>query len=95
MFLPPLIRVLVTGPASRDLHAIDSWLSRQDSIQLLGASAHGAEGSRPPDVVVVRAHRASDATRLVTDLNARQEGVRTLIVARDVEADDEIGRAHV
>ena len=88
MFLPPLIRVLVTGPASRDLHAIDSWLSRQDSIQLLGASAHGGEPSRPPDVVVVRAQHASDAARIVTDLISRHEGVRAIVVAREIGADD-------
>jgi len=88
MFLPPRIRVLVTGSASRDLHAIDGWLSRQEGIHLLGASTPGAEAARPPDVVVVRAQRAGEATRVVTELTARQEGVRVVVVAREIEADD-------
>lgn len=88
MFLPPRIRVLVTGSALRDLHAIDGWLSRQEGIHLLGVSTPGAEAARPPDVVVVRAQRAGEATRVVTELTARQEGVRVVVVAREIEADD-------
>lgn len=88
MFLPARLRVLVTGPASRDLHAIDGWLSRQEGLQLLGAATPGTEAARPPDVVVVRAQRAGDATRAIADLTSRQDGIRAVVVAREVEADD-------
>ena len=88
MFLPPRLRVLLTGACTRDLHIVDSWFARQDSILLVGNSHHDADPARPPDLIVLRAQRGADALRRVGEILATHEGARVVVVARSIEDDD-------
>lgn len=88
MFIPPRLRVLLTGPATRELHAVDSWFARQDSIVLVGNGHHDGEANRPPDLIVLRAQRGADALRRVGEMLAQHEGARIVVVARWLEEED-------
>lgn len=88
MFLPPRLRVLLTGAYTRDLHAVDSWFARQDGITLVGNGHHVADGARPPDLIVLRAQRGADALHRVGEILARHEGARVVVVARSLDDDD-------
>lgn len=88
MFVPSRLRVLLTGPVTRELHAIDSWFARQDSIVLVGNGHHNGDGARPPDLIVLRALRGAEAARRVGEILAQHEGARIVVVARSFEEDD-------